>query len=72
MQSVQNLGLAVFAMVAGSIVDNKGYLVLEVMNVGCLCVALMIVVVLWIADINRGGKLNLSLAQRKVLAKELE
>ena len=30
MQSIQNLGLGVISIVAGKIVDTKGYLVLEV------------------------------------------
>lgn len=37
MQSIQNLGLAVFALVTGSIVDNNGYLILEVFFLACLC-----------------------------------
>lgn len=37
MQSIQNLGLALIAMAAGAILDNKGYLVLEVFFCGCIC-----------------------------------
>ena len=33
MQSIQNLGLAVVSIVAGTLVDNYGYLMLEV----CIC-----------------------------------
>ena len=36
MQSIQNLGLAVVAIIAGKIVDSKGYLILEVFFMGCL------------------------------------
>uniref|UniRef100_T1INA2 Lysosomal dipeptide transporter MFSD1 n=1 Tax=Strigamia maritima TaxID=126957 RepID=T1INA2_STRMM len=72
MQSVQNLGLAVFSIITGNIVDNSGYLVLEVLNLASLCVALLCVVVLWIIDMERGGTLNLSTAQRKLIARELE
>lgn len=37
MQAIQNLGLAVVAIVAGKIVDTKGYLVYEVFNCALLC-----------------------------------
>ena len=37
MQAIQNLGLAVVAIVAGKIVDEKGYLVYEVFNCALLC-----------------------------------
>ena len=37
MQSIQNLGLAVISQVAGTIVDLKGYLVLEVFFCAWLC-----------------------------------
>ena len=37
MQSVQNLGLAVVPIIAGKILDTKGYLVLEVFFCACLC-----------------------------------
>lgn len=37
MQAIQNLGLAVVAIVAGKILDEKGYLVLLVFFMACLC-----------------------------------
>lgn len=37
MQSIQNLGLALIAMVAGTILDTKGYLILEVFFCICVC-----------------------------------
>lgn len=37
MQSIQNLGLALIAMAAGAILDNRGYLVLEVFFCACIC-----------------------------------
>lgn len=37
MQSIQNLGLALTALAAGAILDNKGYLVLEVFFCACVC-----------------------------------
>ena len=36
MQSIQNLGLALVAMLSGFVVDNYGYLMLEVLNLICL------------------------------------
>lgn len=37
MQSIQNLGLALIAMAAGAILDNRGYLFLEVFFCTCIC-----------------------------------
>ena len=37
MQAIQNLGLAVVTYLTGLIVDQKGYLVLEVFNCAMLC-----------------------------------
>lgn len=37
MQSIQNLGLALIAMVAGTILDTRGYLILEVFFCTCVC-----------------------------------
>ena len=37
MQAVQNLGMAVVTMMAGRIVDDQGYLVLEVFFLAWLC-----------------------------------
>ena len=36
MQAIQNLGLAVVSIIAGDIVDSKGYLFLEVFFGACL------------------------------------
>ena len=41
MQSIQNLGLAVVTIITGVIVDNNGYLLLEVFFLICLCVNLI-------------------------------
>lgn len=67
MQSVQNLGLAVVTIVAGKIVDAKGYLVLEVFFLACLFVALIAAVVLYLVDAAKGGLLNMSAVHRKKL-----
>ena len=41
MQAIQNLGLAVFSIIAGVLVDNNGYLTLEVFFIANLCIALI-------------------------------
>ena len=43
MQAVQNVGMAVVTMLAGRIVDDQGYLVLEVFFLAWLCRKLMAV-----------------------------
>uniref|UniRef100_A0A673BKR9 Lysosomal dipeptide transporter MFSD1 n=1 Tax=Sphaeramia orbicularis TaxID=375764 RepID=A0A673BKR9_9TELE len=70
MQSIQNLGLALIAMAAGAILDNRGYLVLEVFFCACICIALMAVVMLYFVDYLKGGDLNRSAASRAKLQKE--
>jgi MFS family permease len=72
MQSFQNLGLAVVALIAGALVDNSGYLVLEVFFIDCLCVALMATVLLLVIDASRDGILNMSPAQRTEFKKSIE
>ncbi|XP_048017137.1 major facilitator superfamily domain-containing protein 1 isoform X1 [Megalobrama amblycephala] len=69
MQSIQNLGLAVMSMAAGSILDNKGYLFLEVFFIACLCLALLAVVLLYLYDYHKEGELNLSASTRAGRAK---
>ncbi|KAM7451827.1 Major facilitator superfamily domain-containing protein 1 [Porites harrisoni] len=70
MQSIQNLGLAVISQVAGTIVDQKGYLVLEVFFCAWLCVALIASILLYLVDASKGTGLNLSTFERKQLAAE--
>ncbi|KAL3057461.1 hypothetical protein OYC64_007854 [Pagothenia borchgrevinki] len=70
MQSIQNLGLALVAMAAGSILDTRGYLFLEVFFCVCICVSLMAVVTLYFVDYLKGGDLNMSAAGRARLQKE--
>ncbi|XP_034085310.1 major facilitator superfamily domain-containing protein 1 isoform X2 [Gymnodraco acuticeps] len=70
MQSIQNLGLALVAMAAGAILDNQGYLFLEVFFCVCICVSLMAVVMLYFVDYLKGGDLNMSAAGRARLQKE--
>ncbi|XP_025080168.1 major facilitator superfamily domain-containing protein 1-like isoform X2 [Pomacea canaliculata] len=64
MQAIQNLGLAVIALVAGIIVDSKGYLILEVFFMAWLCLALIAAVLLYLTDVAKGGKLNMSAKER--------
>ncbi|XP_063428788.1 major facilitator superfamily domain-containing protein 1-like [Mytilus trossulus] len=72
MQAIQNLGLAVVAIIAGAIVDSKGYLVLEVFFLVCLCVALIAAVLLYLLDASRGGKLNMSAKLRQIMKEEAD
>ncbi|XP_071529580.1 lysosomal dipeptide transporter MFSD1-like isoform X2 [Panulirus ornatus] len=65
MQSVQNLGLALISMLAGLIVDLKGYLVLEMFYMVWLCVALISTVLIWLMDSAKGGTLNASISERR-------
>ncbi|XP_075426689.1 lysosomal dipeptide transporter MFSD1 isoform X1 [Ascaphus truei] len=69
MQSIQNLGLAIIAIVAGTILDSRGYLFLEVFFCACLCMCLISVVMLYFVDNIRGGELNLSASKRDKLQK---
>ncbi|KAG8237883.1 hypothetical protein J437_LFUL017174, partial [Ladona fulva] len=65
-QAVQNLGLAVITMAAGSIVDSGGYFLLEVFFLAWLCVSLVITVVIWILDSTSSGILNMTAVEREV------
>ena len=58
MQSIQNLGLAVATIVAGAIIDQQGYLVLEVFFCAMLSLALISGALLYLLDSAQGGKLN--------------
>ncbi|KAL0973069.1 hypothetical protein UPYG_G00198490 [Umbra pygmaea] len=69
MQSIQNLGLALISMGAGSILDVKGYLFLEVFFCACVCIALIAVVMLYFVNHLQGGELNLSASARAELHK---
>ncbi|XP_018117824.1 major facilitator superfamily domain-containing protein 1 [Xenopus laevis] len=70
MQSIQNLGLAIIAIVAGVILDSRGYLFLEVFFSACLCMAIIAVVMLYFVNLLRGGDLNLSAWEREKLQKQ--
>lgn len=80
MQAIQNLGLAVINLVAGKILDEKGYFVLLVFFIACLCLALLSSILLYIFDLARGGLMNWTakyralqeLKKKQVLAEEEE
>ncbi|XP_053404412.1 major facilitator superfamily domain-containing protein 1-like isoform X2 [Mercenaria mercenaria] len=71
MQAIQNLGLATISIAAGSIVDSKGYLILEVFFLAWLCIALIAAVLLYLIDAAQGGVLNRS-AKLRQKERELE
>ncbi len=66
-QCTQNLGFAVLSIVGGEIVDNHGYMVLEVSFSVQLCITLIAAILLYVLDASssHGGKLNLSAWARK-------
>ncbi|XP_004704171.1 major facilitator superfamily domain-containing protein 1 isoform X1 [Echinops telfairi] len=65
MQSIQNLGLAIISIIAGIILDTRGYLFLEVFFIACVSMSLLSVVLLYLVNRARGGNLNFSAKQRE-------
>ena len=65
MQAIQNLGTALITMAAGTIVDEYGYVWLEVFFIGLLGVSLLSTVCIWICDCATTGYINMSIAQRE-------
>ncbi|XP_057355607.1 major facilitator superfamily domain-containing protein 1 isoform X4 [Manis pentadactyla] len=65
MQSIQNLGLAIISIVAGMILDTRGYLFLEVFFIACVSLSLLSVVLLYLVNRAQGGNLNYSAKQRE-------
>ncbi|KAJ8686589.1 hypothetical protein QAD02_022383 [Eretmocerus hayati] len=64
-QALQNLGLAITAIVCGAIVDTYGYLMLELFFLAWLWISLVTAVMIWIMDSNStGGYLNMSPTER--------
>ncbi|XP_072474723.1 lysosomal dipeptide transporter MFSD1 isoform X2 [Notamacropus eugenii] len=68
MQSIQNLGLAVMSIVAGEILDLRGYFFLEIFFIACVSVSFLAVVLLYMVDCTRGGTLNYTARQRLELS----
>ena len=64
LQAIQNLGLALVALLAGYIVDTCGYMWLEVFFVGCLFLAMISTGLMWLVDYRGSGYLNMSAKQR--------
>ncbi|XP_019482176.1 PREDICTED: major facilitator superfamily domain-containing protein 1 [Hipposideros armiger] len=65
MQSIQNLGLAIISILAGMILDTRGYLFLEVFFIACVSLSLLAVVFLYLVNRAQGGNLNYSARQRE-------
>ncbi|XP_054569652.1 major facilitator superfamily domain-containing protein 1 isoform X3 [Eptesicus fuscus] len=65
MQSIQNLGLAIISILAGMILDTRGYLFLEVFFIACVSLSLLAVVLLYLVNRAQGGNLNYSARQRE-------
>ncbi|RZB39821.1 major facilitator superfamily domain-containing protein 1 [Asbolus verrucosus] len=64
-QAIQNLGLAIFTIVTGTVVDHFGYTGLEIFFIICLSVALFTTILLWLLDMREGGMLNMTPGTRR-------
>ncbi|CAH1397376.1 unnamed protein product [Nezara viridula] len=64
-QACQNFGLAICTMLAGMIVDNGGYLMLEIFFLFWLFVSLIACLCVWFYDMNTTGMLNMTVSQRE-------
>ena len=56
MQAIQNLGLALCNMLTGLIVDQEGYIWLEMFFIFWLAVALVCTIAVWLIDISGDGQ----------------
>jgi len=65
MQAIQNLGLALCAMLAGLIVDMFGYIWLEIFFVFWLVIAMLCTIAIWFIDFNGDGYLNMGIPARE-------
>ena len=65
MQAIQNLGLALCNMLTGLIVDQEGYIWLEMFFIFWLAVALVCTIAVWLIDISGDGYLNMGTQQRE-------
>ena len=65
MQAIQNAGLAVISIIAGLLLDQYGYLVLELFFCMCLCVTLLLCMALYFLDLSKGGVLNRTSCSKK-------
>lgn len=64
-QAIQNLGLAVISILTGIIVDEGGYVMVEIFFIGSLSVCLLTTIIVWIVDNAKAGSLNMTPAQRE-------
>ncbi|KAF5274952.1 hypothetical protein FQR65_LT04293 [Abscondita terminalis] len=64
-QSIQNLGLAIGTIFAGMIIDNYGYLWLEVFFICNLFIALISSIIMLFIDTSKNGPLNMTPSQRE-------
>ena len=64
-----NVGSAVISVVAGVIVDQYGFLIVEVFFAVLLCLALIAGILLHMLDITNGNKLNMAAWTRVRLQK---
>ena len=65
MQAIQNLGLALCAMLAGLIVDMFGYIWLEIFFVFWLVIAMLGTIAIWFIDFHGDGYLNMGTKARE-------
>ncbi|CAG9858502.1 unnamed protein product [Phyllotreta striolata] len=65
--SVQNLGLALFSIFTGLIVDHLGYVAIEIFFICSLIVALISTIFLWILDRSGDKSLNMTAGGRSRL-----
>ncbi|XP_018017099.2 major facilitator superfamily domain-containing protein 1-like [Hyalella azteca] len=73
MLSFQNLGLALISMLSGFVVDNYGYLMLEVLNLICLSLAVGSTGVIYVVDmIQDGGYLMKPNKERGIVSPRVE
>lgn len=65
MQSIQNLGLALVSIAAGTIATKYGYFLLALQFMAWLALSAVFILILWVWDSANGGYLNASPAKRK-------
>ena len=74
LQAIQNGGLGLSTIIAGMIVDNHGYIWLEIFFCGWLTLALCCTIVIWVLDYTGNKYCNMGIAERDAYdaKKELE
>ena len=64
MQAIQNAGLGLSTMLAGLIVDDHGYIWLEIFFLSWLTLALCCTMILWVKDFTGNGYCNMGITER--------